>query len=101
MNDELKNTLIKKLGIEGADPEKQNQMLDQIGTIVYQGALVKAMDEMSDDDVAEFEKLADSGATPEQVFTFINSRVSNFDQILGAEAESFMTHANNVMKNIG
>ena len=101
MNDELKNTLINKLGIENASPEKQNEMLEQIGTIIYQGALVKAMDSMGDTEIAEFEKLTDSGASPEQVFTFINSHVSNFDQILGAEAESFTSHANELMNKIG
>ncbi len=101
MNEELKKILVEKLGLSNATSEKQEEMLQQIGVLIYQGALIRSMEHMNDEEVMEFENLTNTNASPEQVFNFVKSKVENFEQIIKEEAESFISKSNSVMSQIG
>ncbi|MDQ5971193.1 MAG: hypothetical protein QG566_139 [Patescibacteria group bacterium] len=101
MNEEIKNIILNKLGIANANPEMQEAMLEQAGTLIYQGALIRAMENMRDEEVIELEKLTNENATPEQVLAFMKSKVENFEKIIAEEAETFVSKANGIMSQIG
>ena len=101
MNEELKKVLVEALGISSLPNDKQEEMIQQIGVLVYQGALIRSMEYMSDEEVIEFENLTNSNTDPEGVFSFIKSKVENFEQIIKEEAENFLSKSNSIMGQIG
>lgn len=101
MNEELKKVLVEALGISSLPNDKQEEMIQQIGVLVYQGALIRSMEYMSDEEVIEFENLTNSNTDPERVFSFIKSKVENFEQIIKEEAENFLSKSNSIMSQIG
>lgn len=101
MNEELKKALVGALSISSLPNDKQEEMIQQVGVLVYQGALIRSMEYMSDEEVIEFENLTNSNADPERVFSFIKSKVENFEQIIKEEAENFLSKSNSIMNQIG
>lgn len=101
MNEELKKVLVEALGISSLPNDKQEEMIQQIGVLVYQGALIRSMEYMSDAEVIEFENLTNTNASPEEVFNFVKSKVENFEQIISEEAKNFISKSNSIMSQIG
>ncbi len=93
--------LAKALGVENLKPEEQEKMIADAGVIIYQLVLTRAMEEMSDETVDEFEKVISGEPTPEIVFTFFREKIPNFDAMIQEEAKAFIEDGQNIMNQIG
>ena len=80
-NETMNSILIKALGLEKASPEKQAEVVEAIGVVVYQAVITRAMEEMSDDKLDAFEKVTDSEPTPEILIEFFMKEIPNFELI--------------------
>jgi hypothetical protein len=84
-------SIIKSLGLDPSTmtPEAQQELLGKVGTLIYQAVLLRVMEVLADDTVTEFEKLVDSGADQDAIFTFLKSHVPNLEEIIKEESEKF------------
>ena len=78
--------MIREWGLEDLPEEKQVEMVDRIGRLLYQAVLVRTLDILSDKDQEEFDALLDlDTTTPQEVLVFLNSKISTFEQLVTEE----------------
>lgn len=89
MNNSLSKDIIKEWGLATLSPEKQLEMVERIGRIIYQAVLVRTLDILSEKDQDEFDALLDKDATtPDEVLAFLQKKIPTFDQIMLEERKS-------------
>jgi hypothetical protein len=93
----INSTIITTLGIDKLPVEQQNEALEKSGAIVYQEVMLRALEEMSDEDKDAFEKLLESNPTPEIMFGFLSEKVPTIDSIAKEEAEKFIADSKEIM----
>ncbi|HBD24641.1 MAG: hypothetical protein A2566_02865 [Candidatus Zambryskibacteria bacterium RIFOXYD1_FULL_40_13] len=82
MNDILSKDIILEWGLGSLPPEKQTEVADGIGKMIYQAILVRALDILSEEEQNEFDKLLDENTTTtEDVLVFLKSKIPTFDQL--------------------
>lgn len=91
-NETMNSILIKALDIEKASPEKQAEVIESIGVVTYQAVITRAMEEMSDDKLDEFEKITDSEPTPEILINFFIKEIPNFEIMMKEEAAKVLSN---------
>jgi hypothetical protein len=83
MDNTLSKDLIKEWGLESLPADKQAEMVDRLGKMVYQAILVRALDILSEKEQTEFDLLLDEDTTtPENVLAFLKSKIPTFDQLV-------------------
>ncbi len=89
MNDILSKDVVKEWGLGSLPSEKQSEMVERIGKMIYQGILVKALDILSEKEQVELDLLLDEDATtPDTVLTFLQSKIPTFDRLVADERQS-------------
>jgi len=73
-------SLIDALGMQELLPEEQEEMLLDLNALVWEGALVRMLEQMDAATKDEFEKLLDSEADEEEVETFLAQHVPGAEQ---------------------
>ena len=92
------NMLVKALGIESLPLEKQEEIIGSAGAIIYQAVITRALEEMTDEVVDEFEKLTETEPTPDQMFAFFRQKIPNFDGMIEEEASLFIKDGEDLMR---
>ena len=101
LDKEINDMIIKIFRIENASPEKQKEVVETSGKVIYQAVVTRALDEMKEEDLDEFEKITDSDPTPEKIFAFFREKIPNFDKILEEEAETFVKDGQKIASQLG
>lgn len=99
--DPIKENIIKDLELDKLSEKEKEDRLIQVGDIIYQNVLMRVIETMSDKDQDEFEKILDNDGKPEDIFTFLNNKVPNFEQIINEEAIKFKNKTSDIMGQIG
>lgn len=97
----IKDNLIKEFNLESLTEAEKEKMMLSIGGIIYENVLTRVLETMPDGDQDQFENLLDRGGSPQEIFGFLNKKVSNFEQIISEEATKFKNKAGNIMGGIG
>lgn len=93
--------LAKALGVDNLPEDQKATMIETAGAIIYQAVLTRAMEEMPDEAIDEFEKIINTEPTPELVFAFFRSKIPNFDTMIEEEAKTFIEDGQKIMNQIG
>ncbi len=93
--------LAKALGVDNLPEDQKATMIETAGAIIYQAVLTRAMEEMPEEALDEFEKIINAEPTPELVFAFFRSKIPNFDAMIEEEAKNFIEDGQNIMSQIG
>ena len=84
----LSKDIIKEWGLESLSSEKQAEMVERIGRLVYQAILVRSLDILSEKEQTEFDLLLDEDTTtPQDVMAFLHGKIPTFEMLLGEERE--------------
>ena len=83
MNDFLSKDIIKEWGLENLSTEKQMDLVDRIGKMMYQAILVRSLDILSEKEQTEFDLLLDEdNTTPDHVLSFLQKKIPTFDKLV-------------------
>ncbi len=100
----LAQTLVSELGLDTLPPEKQEKLLDRIGTIIFQGVMMRTFNLLSDVQKDALEaQLTGAEGSPEntdKIFAFLAANVPNFDSIVEAEIARFKLESLELMNTI-
>lgn len=98
------NPLLKKIGEEFGlstlPPEKQEELLTRIGGIIYKSVLIRALDQMSEGEQDEFDKLLDQDKDPAEIFSFLQEKVPTIETIIKEESDAFKKETMDTMNRI-
>ena len=90
MNDILKQNLITALHLDALPAEEREKVLIDVGKVIYGKVLLRVLEELSDKDKDEFDKLL--GVNPdddEAIFKFLSGKVPNLDALVNDEVAEF------------
>ena len=82
------DTLITEFFLGGMSAEEQTSYINQIGELVLQGVLIKALSAMDGDKATELEALIDQGKDQAEIMHFLQSAVPGFPQLITDEIQS-------------
>lgn len=89
MNIPISKDIIKEWGLQSMPPEKQEEMIERIGRMLYQAILVRSLDILSEKEQDEFDTLLDKNeTTPQNVLAFLESKIPTFQTLLSEEKMS-------------
>ena len=98
----LQANIIKDLGLDQLPKKEQEETLLSIGRIIFQSVLIRVMEELSDNDKDEFEKiLAEKPNSEEAILGFLKSKIANLDTIVGEEIVKLKQESIGLMSNVG
>lgn len=101
MFQQINDNIIKILGIDALPTDQQKEAMERLGALVYQEVMLRVLDIMSEEDKDAFEKLIAQNPYPEIMFTFLEEKVQNIDDIVKEEAEKLRTESADIMSEIG
>ncbi len=86
MDENLKKKIIEDFGLTNIDIESQTEMIDKIGTLLFEAVVERALDMMEDSILKEFETCIDQNEQDfGQVVAFLRDRVPGFKEIVSEE----------------
>lgn len=97
----LTQNIVKELGLDNLPEDKQLEILEKIGSIIFQSVLLRTLDIMSEEDKDEFEKLLSEKADdPDIVLKFMQNKVPNLDDIVKEEVVKFKTETLDIISKV-
>ena len=89
MNDILSKDIVNEWGLGALSLEKQIDIVDRVGKMIYQAVFVRALDILSEKEQTEFDLLLDEDtATPQDVLAFLQSKIPTFEQLVLEERQN-------------
>lgn len=89
MNTPLSKDIIKEWGLQSIPLEKQEEVVERIGRLLYQAILVRSLDILSEKEQDDLDKLLDKDdTTPQTVFAFLESKIPTFQDLMRDEKAS-------------
>lgn len=93
MNDQktqtLEQILTEQLGLDALSPEKKEEMLERIAPLIMETAMLRAMDELPDEKILDFDILMETNPTPQAVLSFFKDNGVDIDKIIAEEIVIF------------
>lgn len=97
----IQNNIIDILELDNLPKEEAEEILIRTGALIYQNVLMRAMEQMTDADQDDFEKMLDNEAKAEEIFSFLKNKVKDFEKIIFEETEKFKNKTSRIMDQIG
>lgn len=89
MNSILSKDVIKEWGLATLPADKQVEMVERIGRILYQAILVRSLDILSEGEQEEFDGILDQDSTtPDDVLAFLQKKIPTFERMVTEERKS-------------
>jgi hypothetical protein len=95
---EIRENIIELFNIKELPEEKQEETINRIGGIIFQSVLMRVLPMLSEEELADYEKLLDNNVAPDELMNFFGEKVPNFLDIIAEESENFKTEAAEVFK---
>ena len=97
----IQNNIIDILDLDSLPKEEAEEILIRTGALIYQNVLMRAVEEMTEKDQDDFEKMLDNEAEAQDIFSFLKNRVKDFEKIILEETEKFKNKTSRIMDQIG
>jgi hypothetical protein len=86
MDPQLKENILNAFGLSGLPPEQQDEIVAKIGSTIFQGVLVKALETMSATEQKDLEaRLKEAGDAPDAVLAAMKDIIPNFAELVQEE----------------
>ena len=97
----LQKNIIKDLGLDKLPEKEQEEALLTIGSIIFQAVLIKVMEELTEKEKDQFEKLLTEKPDDEEaILGFLKAKVPNLNEIVNEEVAKFKQESLDFMKKI-
>jgi hypothetical protein len=97
----IKQTITDLFELDKMAPEKAAETVDRLGKLIFQAVLVRVLPILSEQDMAEYEKIVDSKEGGEAIFKFLGEKIPDFEKIIMEEAESLRAELAGEFKEAG
>ncbi len=89
MNNTIIKDVAKEWDLSSLSQNKQAEMAERLGRMLYQALLVRSLDILSESEQDELDSILDNDdATPEKVIAFLRSKIPTFNTLLKEEKDN-------------
>lgn len=81
--------ITKEFGLDTMSESDQQQALQNVGQVVIQSAVLRVLNDMSEEDTAQFEAFLENDPSPEELIAFLTAKAPQFESILQEEVVAF------------
>ncbi|MFA5997197.1 MAG: DUF5663 domain-containing protein [Candidatus Paceibacterota bacterium] len=85
-NQELREVLIKELGLEGLPPEAQDEIVGKLGEIILKSTTIAIYEKLSPGERAEFDRITAENE-PELIGRFLEEHVPDMQSLMETEVK--------------
>lgn len=86
MDENLNKKIAKDFGLQEMDSREQERMVEKIGNLLFESVVERAVDEMDEEAMSDFDGILTEGAGDVQkILSFLQSRVPGFNKIVTEE----------------
>ena len=85
-NQEIRNILIKELGLEGLPEEAQDEVVTKVGEVILKSLTVAIFEKIPTSARAEFERVS-AGGDNERIQSFLDEHVPNLHTLMEEEVK--------------
>ncbi len=89
----LKDLITNSFAFADMADEEKSKIIEELADIAIQRTVMRALDKMTDDEVAEFDKTMGDQAEPSKVFQYLENRVPSFYDMLREEVLRLQANA--------
>lgn len=79
---QIQAQIVEELGLANLPQDKQEELLIKMTEVLLKRIFVETMDKLGDQGRDEYEKVIESGASPEQVEEFLKAQITDYDQVV-------------------
>ncbi len=97
----MQQLIIEALGIDLLPEAEQEQAMTQWGGLVFTAVMSRALDQLSEGDQQEFERMMDAGEAPEKLFSYLGEKVPNFAEIVKEETKKVQKESEEMLGKYG
>lgn len=91
---QIKETFINELGLTELPKEKQDEVFERAGAVIFQSVLVRALESMDDDEQKRFDDfIGEHPNDPQALFGYLKENTVDFDQLIASEIARFKATA--------
>lgn len=87
----LEEIIREQFDLSGLDAEKQKEVIGQTAEMITETALLRTIEESSDESKKAFDVFMDTNPEPEDMFQFLKINMPAFEKILSEEMQLFAT----------
>jgi hypothetical protein len=98
--EELKKRIFDDLELTDLSEKEKDDILQRMGRIIFEMALIRVLDEMDDETAKEFEEFLSKNQNPDDILKFLKEKVPNLEEILEDEARKFKAETFDVLKEV-
>ncbi len=81
----LRGLMVRVFGVEESDIAHQDEVLARAGQMVFEGFITDAYDMLGEADQKKLEDLIERTEDPNEIMTFLEHRIQNFDHLLASQ----------------
>lgn len=97
---EIRGNIIEMFEIDKLPVEEQEDAINKISQTIFETVLMRVLPTLSEEDLAEYEKMIENNVSPDELMNFFFDKVENFMQIIAEESENFRKEAANILSKI-
>ncbi|MDH4330429.1 MAG: hypothetical protein OEV93_02660 [Candidatus Moranbacteria bacterium] len=79
---QIKDTIIKELGLEGISEERKDEFLAKMGEVILKKVFLETMDKLNDQSKVQFESMLEKEAPSEDIEKFLSENISDFESMV-------------------
>jgi hypothetical protein len=96
--EKLKKKIFEDLELIDLSEKEKDDILQRMGRIIFEMALIRILDEMDDETAKEFEQFLEKNQNPDDILKFLKEKVPTLEDILAEEAKTFKSEVFDVLK---
>ena len=94
------NSLIDAFGLHTLPPEILAGQVSEIGQMIFEEMLQRALPMLSEADLVDYEKLVDRDTEPDELLNFFFQKIPNFQNLIEDEKSKFLQESQIVIEKI-
>lgn len=96
----IRDNIITLFEIDKLPEDQQEETIARIGKIIFQSVLIRVLPLLQEEDLAQYEKLVESAASPDVLLDFFFDKVPSFLEIVAQESENFRKDSAEILEQI-
>ena len=93
MNPETRTKIIELFNLGSLAEDKQNEMVDKLSELVFEGAMTRAAAAMNEEEQQQLGLELNENTPPEQIMGILNKHIPNFSELVAEELNNLKERA--------
>lgn len=90
MQEEIKQEIAKKLGIESLPQKEQDELVDQVNEAILGRVMYETMEKLSEEDREILKtKIENESTSSEEIHEFLRNSIENYDDFVNGIVDNF------------